>query len=456
MRNLYRILGDEESRIEALRNVDFDKILKKFKKLFKKADLITLDVEQMIQRFLYDNTNFILTDDAGIDNDDRFIKICTAVYLKSAVTNELRSFIRTSDTFRMCDDCGRIFRINDETIVEVDSQHICSSCYSANFTTCDDCGRAMRNGRGHIVYDLDGGEDSTICSTCADDSDNYLLCNSCGRLYHRDDMTYCDGCEEYYCNNHQCDCGRIKVIHSYSYKPSPIFHGKGKRHMGIELEIDNLNDRYEFAAELKKSVPPDLIYFKTDGSLSDCGVEIVTHPCTLEYIKSDFPFDKIHDLAREYNGTSHSAGNCGLHVHVSNRYFSNYELGATKILYFFEKFWTQLAKLSRRNDFHYCKRNDKPELNTEYVHNVKWEATKSGRYTAVNLCNAKTIEFRLWRGTLNVSTIIATLELTDLICIVCENTSIMTLQKMTWDNFKKEMVNHKYKALIKYCQQLNV
>lgn len=344
-----------------------------------------------------------------------------------------------------CSDCGIYHLIEDRVYLDSGDRYICRNCRE-NYIECSCCGDPTHDGN---IYDVNSI--GYLCETCMNERDDIYTCPTCGRRGIADRMIYCNGCELYYCRSHACNCNNNSVIKNYGFKPKPKFHGTHNRYLGMELEIDGLSDRYKFAQDLSEEIPYEFLYMKTDGSLSDNGVEIVTHPCTYEFFRDSFDIKKIIEIARLNGGLSHDSGNCGLHFHVSKNYFSNYELSATKILYMFEKFWDQFAVLSRRKEFRYCNKNNKPRLNKEYVKNVKRESTREGRYVAVNLANDNTIEFRLWRGSLKFSTIMATIELTDFICVVAENVSIMTLQKMSWDDMKKLMEEYKYKQLVKYC-----
>lgn len=55
-----------------------------------------------------------------------------------------------------------------------------------------------------------------------------------------------------------------------------------------------------------------------------------------------------------------------------------------------------------------------------------------GRYTCVNLQNDSTIEFRMFRGTLKLNTLIATLQLVDRICEVAICLSDEEAKNMSW------------------------
>ena len=58
-----------------------------------------------------------------------------------------------------------------------------------------------------------------------------------------------------------------------------------------------------------------------------------------------------------------------------------------------------------------------------------------GRYYAVNLCNHNTIEFRLFRGTLKLNTLLATLQMVDRICSLAINHDDEDLQTLSWSEF---------------------
>lgn len=58
-----------------------------------------------------------------------------------------------------------------------------------------------------------------------------------------------------------------------------------------------------------------------------------------------------------------------------------------------------------------------------------------GRYAAVNLCNYSTIEFRLFRGTLKVNTLYATLQLVNRICDAAISMSEEEIARQSWRDF---------------------
>ena len=79
--------------------------------------------------------------------------------------------------------------------------------------------------------------------------------------------------------------------------------------------------------------------------------------------------------------------------------------------------------------------------------------SRMGRYTAVNLTNRETIEIRLFRGTLKLNTLRATLQLVNLICNVALSVPDETLQSMSWHDFLNWVTEPE---LIQYLKERNL
>jgi hypothetical protein len=56
------------------------------------------------------------------------------------------------------------------------------------------------------------------------------------------------------------------------------------------------------------------------------------------------------------------------------------------------------------------------------------------RYYAVNLTNRNTIEFRMFRGTMNIETFFATMELVDNIVKLCKDKTTNEIQTMNFED----------------------
>ena len=75
------------------------------------------------------------------------------------------------------------------------------------------------------------------------------------------------------------------------------------------------------------------------------------------------------------------------------------------------------------------------------------------RYTCVNLTNGGTIEFRMFRGTLKLNTLLATLQMVDHICDVALYLSDDELRDRSWSSFVSGI---KEPELIQYLKERNL
>lgn len=192
-------------------------------------------------------------------------------------------------------------------------------------------------------------------------------------------------------------------------------------------------------AEIANTEDHRRIYIKHDGSLSD-GMEIVSHPMTLEYHSSQMPWREIMEKAVQMGYRSHKTTTCGLHIHVNRTAFGDtrdeQEERISRVLFFVERFWQELLKFSRRTEGQLARWaarygiKDNPQATLE---NAK--KNYSGRYTCVNLTNYHTIEFRIFRGTLKYNTFIATLQLVNKICDISVDLTDEEITVLNWCDF---------------------
>ena len=74
---------------------------------------------------------------------------------------------------------------------------------------------------------------------------------------------------------------------------------------------------------------------------------------------------------------------------------------------------------------------------------IKKNKETSTRYMALNLTNYYTIEFRIFRGTLNFDTFMASVELVNNIVTLCSNLDI-PVEEITWDRLTETKYAHTY------------
>ena len=343
-----------------------------------------------------------------------------------------------------CSHCGAA--ITNDDYYEVEGDIVCTECVENHTVICDHCHER--------VWDSNSVSDdyTTLCSDCFNGS--YYRCGECDSIIHEDNSNYYDG-------DHYCDecydrlTEDTRSIHDYSYKPEPIFYGDSDRYFGVELEID-MGGKEDSNAEAILHIANDLderIYIKSDGSLDD-GMEIVTHPMSLEYHEK-FCWKEILRKAVSMGYRSHQTGTCGLHIHVNRRSFGDtheaQEEVISRILYFVEHHWNELLTFSRRSEYtmnRWAARYGYEKTGREILDKAKKNG--NGRYAAVNLLNYATIEFRLFRGTLKYNTLIAAIQLVNRICDLAVYMTDEGIQKLSWSAFVADITEP---DLIRYLKE---
>ena len=335
----------------------------------------------------------------------------------------------------VCSVCGA--DLTGDTVNHFDGEILCIDCLYSKTEVCECCHeRIWANDAIH--------EDNLIlCGHCYEYE--YVSCEGCGGLINQhnalydNDYPYCEDCYEKL---------EESVIHSYDYKPEPVFHGDGSLFYGVELEIDDGGEDSDNAEELLKIAnrSSHLLYAKHDGSISE-GFELVSEPCTLAYHLNHFPWESVMDTAVNMGYRSHCTSTCGLHIHVNRSAFGKtydeQEEVIARIVYFVEHHWNELVRFSRRtrgNLDRWAARYATISDSTKKTYN---DAKKKnlGRYVAVNLTNDDTVEFRLFRGTLKYRTFAATLQLVDEICRLAIACSDYEFEDMSWSDFVLKIRN---------------
>ncbi len=348
-----------------------------------------------------------------------------------------------------CAHCGRQYPIFSMLCCGKDM--LCGNCADELTRVCDECGERFYTGSSDDCSD----EMLNLCRICR----SYTTCGRCGRVIRNEDALYSVRLDQDLCATCYDDVNIKDIIHEYGYKPEPEFHGKGPRFFGVELEIDKGGMDGHNAKHLLEIANnnADNLYIKRDGSL-ECGMELVTHPMTLDYHLGRMPWDEILDEARSMGYKSHMAHTCGLHIHISRKAFSYWhdeqEASIARLIFFVEKFWPEMLRFSRRtqeqlNDW--AKRYGAKLTPADQLKHVK--NSDAGRYVAVNLQNRNTVEIRIFRGTLKLNTLLATLQMVNHLCGVAILLTDEELQDMGWYDFLNRITEPE---LIQYLKERNL
>ena len=386
--------------------------------------------------FAYDTQKWVLSSEAYYcESNDEWYEDCDDLVW---VSSEEKYYLDDDPDLYWCERCDA-YHIGDGTEVHVSHSRTelwCDSCVDNDAFRCDDCGEYWSTDEANYT----DRPVSIVCPDCYDD--NYCYCEECGRTVHID---YWNG--EYECCD---DCAEEKFDyvkpyhwhHNNSYENKyKLFMPKGKmvrlgtndevRTCGLELEVskDSTDGRDETIEQLLDlPLKENEIFFEHDGSLDNGGFEIITGVHTFESLKS-MPWDSILKILSENGYRSHNGGLCGLHIHIGRKFFGKTENAQNnaigKIYAFYNLFWKDIVKVSRRERFTYCD-NPYEELEPETLYSfiknradytykllLKKAGKKEGTHgLALNNRNDNTFEFRLGRGTLKYESFMAWVDFT--------------------------------------------
>jgi hypothetical protein len=303
-----------------------------------------------------------------------------------------------------CDWCSNEFDTEEAQEGNLGVDNLCLDCQDNGFRCyhCEDV--------NHNDYSVYTAESNTVCEDCS--SRYYTYCDPCGEYYH-----YENRCEDHYYD----DDNDNYIIHDYSYQPSlnwfvrsletntivktnnPVMLNNTP-FMGLELEIECSANLYRrnVGEELLEKVDSNWFYLKHDGSLEN-GFEIVSHPHTLAAFNlRDWSWIK---WLADNNNRSWDTDTCGLHVHINKSAFKNngHIWRFTNLILYNRN---QAARLAGRNSHQWA------SFHKEYkkVGKILKGDESPERYTAVNLTNHRTIEVRMFRGSLHEPRVRAALE----------------------------------------------
>lgn len=372
-----------------------------------------------------------------------------------------------------CADCGGW--IDSETAFEYDGKYYCEDCESEDFFECDYCGSIEPVADRLAVYD-ERGREMHYCSYCAGEhafrcADCGDLCDEngsayvdgvgrvCGYCLENGDYYYCAECGNTYCGEDWDDdegmcvhcAGTSEHIKGYHNAPSTRYFGKIPkqwrdlwRGIGIELEIDrneHVNGRVE--DELCEEIIDALgvacpagcgseherVFFERDGSLEN-GFEIITQPHTVDEFFS-LDWGRVLDACKRHGYKSHDIGTCGLHVHLSRAMFGATQakqgVAIGKLIRFFDSYYPEMLKIARRTEeqanrwagrYYTKNRKEATDYGTKKL--------RTGRYFAVNNTNYATVEIRIMRGTLNLASFLACID----VCVTLARNS----RRVSWKN----------------------
>ena len=356
--------------------------------------------------------------------------------------------------FEQCENCGEwvdadyaaMPRTLSGDIIGVYCSDDCAS--SAGFTQCDDCGEWVSNDEATTTHD---GRD--ICEDCYDC--HYHYCENCGEVYHDDEGGYCG--DYFYCT----DCmpeDESNELHEYGYTPFLTFFGENPSgelpYFGVELETDTseYDVRAAYVSDLVQLPKAEAFWLTQDGSLNN-GVEVTSMPCTLDYHVSSGLWEAVRDTATAHGYRSHDTSTCGLHIHVNRAFFGKSALvqdaAAYKLTRLMQRFERQLTTFARRIDNHWCaygtttdyaKAPAKNDSLLSKAADLKYYHAHT-HAKALNLQHSQTFEFRIFKGTLRVETLYASLALINGLAHIVKAHGETWCEHVTWYDLMAAVVD---------------
>ena len=336
-----------------------------------------------------------------------------------------------------CDDCGDI----TDSFFYVGGMAVCPSCRA----DCDDCGRTFRT-EDPDARNLANG--NALCARCAGD---WYTCDDCGDDVHSDDCfcrdngTYCGSCapgeEEDSDDDDDDDIGPIKSYHSSSRHITPLrspwTRSHGNRYLGVELEVERQGEATRPRGEIAQGISDwvnkqatditaeshraPILFFEEDGSLKH-GFEMISQPMGLDDHARLWKTALSPSLTRGL--VSHNTTTCGLHVHISRAGMTPLHL--SKILCFVNdpdnaslikavarRYNGESSVINGRTN--YCKVGGRRRLGMAF----RVAQEEGDKYVAVNLNKERTIEFRIFRGSLKYMAVMAAVEFTHAVVEFC-------------------------------------
>ena len=312
-----------------------------------------------------------------------------------------------------CVECGEKHR-SEEMYLTRDGDYICEDCRWAYYCECEDCGDIIRADDARSIEDEWG--------------DVVYYCEDCYNNVVFDYSSVCTDGDEITGNIN--DYSPVSAVHGWHNNPLPFTarYGRSENYddatMLIGAELETSAPSSEVQRNASVFIARNLnARIEDDSSVSGYAMEVISDPQSpTKWLERRPKVEAVFDAMKGAGITSHDNGTCGLHFHVNRACLGSdeneRERTINNILLIMENFKDNLIKLSRRerealkhwgcflSDYDGNENNDLRD-----TEKLKKAAGKGDRYVALNLRNYDTIEFRFLRGTLNVNTFYASLQL---------------------------------------------
>jgi len=387
---------------------------------------------------------------AGLPHEENRMSlhyVCRSAYVRlplalfDSQTGYMRNFARNQS--------NRSVRLYVNDMLCCEDQDEVEEVLDDYFTTCSDCGEWESRNEFVSTY---GGDD--VCRNCMENHYEYSgyynayvhnddSCTGIDRdgdrvtIHHDDDDFSWDDEEDCYVHHdyagkviagYHSSKGNFTPISSAWTKANSFYISKIvdinnppprlERYFGVELEVEvKHGDRVGRAEAINNAVNGGKVgkfcFFENDGSLTN-GFEIITQPMGLDTHTSFWQWVNNPDLSRGL--LSHNTSSCGLHVHVTRTGLSRLQL--SKMVAFVNHPDNQalLEAIARRYGSNYARFYSEKRIGNAL-------RSADNRYEALNLEARKTVEFRIFKGSLKYESIMSAVEFTNALVNFCSDQS---------------------------------
>lgn len=346
--------------------------------------------------------------------------------------------------YAVCSECEKI---EDEgEMTNVDDELVCQDCLNNEFVWSDHQQCYIRRDYAIWVECVDSYvDDETL-------NDEFERCQCCDEYFLIEDMTETDDCYNLceYCYQNETHNGYYNsdngFIEDYDYRPEPTFFGGDQtKYLGLEWEIDGGGENGYIAQKIFGGVQE--VYCKHDGSL-DAGFEVVTHPCTPEYMLN-LPWANWCDqvLGEGYDNRS----GVGIHIHVSRKHFTGRSAIGRLVRFFYDNY-DDMRKFAARSESSAREWANYAPINEELTDDECYEVSTDDKYYAVNVLHNASIEIRIFATAYQPQTIKAYIKMVDILSDLANG----EYSEFTFENIRKEAKNRGYAEMVSRLDYYNL
>jgi len=319
------------------------------------------------------------------------------------------------DYFTTCDDCGE-WESRDEFTSTYGGNDVCRNCRENHYEYSDYYDSYVNNDDSRTAIDRNGDEVTIHCDdddfSWNDEEDSYVHHEYAGQIiasYHSSKGNFTPISSAWT----KANSFYISKIVDINNPPPRL-----ERYFGVELEVEvKHGDRVGRAEAINDAVNDGKVgkfcFFENDGSLTH-GFEIITQPMGLDMHTEFWQWLKNRDLTSGL--LSHNTSSCGLHVHVTRMGLSRLQLSKMVAFVNHPDNKVLLEAIARRYGSNYAQ-----FFSNKTISNALRSA--ESRYEALSLDSRKTVEFRIFKGSLKYESVMSAIEFTNALVNFCSDQS---------------------------------